>query len=253
MPPMAQTRGTVLDHMLRPLHRWVWGDFERRVRKLLAFAEVEGDGGRDILRACEVTPDPLLRRLYLAHAIDELHHADLFRERGAALLRARGAGATPPSTAGWLPHGDHGIDDLRVDEERDEALLAFLHVAEKAAAGRFTIYRDLVEDDPPTRAIFQEILRDEVFHMNYTYTQLARISPQQYRQRVWRARASRLWKRYLRVAAALAGLIGTALLTVQYFVLLAPFAWLAKRAQRREPRGWTPIPRDRRVSPTGQY
>jgi len=251
---MAQIRGTRIDRILKPVHRWVWGDGERRVRKLLAFGEVEGDGGRDILRASEVTPDPLLRRLYLAHAIDELHHADLFRERGAALLRARGPRATPLTTAGWMPHGDHGIDDLRVDQERDEALLAFLHVAEKAAAGRFTIYRDVVDDDPATRAIFEEILRDEVFHMNYTYTQLARVSPTQYRRRVWRARASRLWKRYLRVAAAVAGLIGTAMLTVQYFVLLPPFAWLAKRAERREPRGWHPIPSDRRAAPpTSQY
>ena len=62
-------------------------------------------------------------------------------------------------------------------DEPDHRLLAFLHVAEKAAAGRFAIYRELVDDDPPTRAIFEEILRDEVFHMNYTYTQLARISP----------------------------------------------------------------------------
>ena len=78
-----------MDRMLRPVHRWVWGDFDRRVRKLLAFAEVETDGGRDILRAAEVTPDPLLRRLYLEHAIDELRHGDLFRQRGAALLRLR--------------------------------------------------------------------------------------------------------------------------------------------------------------------
>jgi hypothetical protein len=58
-----------VDRMLRPVHRWVWGDFNRRVRKLIAFAQVEGDGGRDILRAAELTPDPLLRRLYLEHAI----------------------------------------------------------------------------------------------------------------------------------------------------------------------------------------
>ena len=46
---------------------------------------------------------------------------------------------------------------------------------------------------------------------------------------------------------------GTAILTLQYFILLPPFAWLAKRAERREPRGWTPIPRDRSTSPTSQY
>src|SRR6185295_18981992 len=82
-----------MDRVLRPLHRWVWRDTGRRVRKLLTFAEVETDGGRDILRAAEVTPDPLLRRLYIAHAIDELHHGVLFRERGAELLRARGGRA----------------------------------------------------------------------------------------------------------------------------------------------------------------
>src|SRR3954469_23672443 len=81
---------SALDRLLRPLHKWVWSDHDRRVRKLLIFGDVETDGGRDILRACEVTPDPLLRRLYLEHAIDELHHGVLFRERGEALLRQRG-------------------------------------------------------------------------------------------------------------------------------------------------------------------
>src|SRR6187455_2675651 len=120
-----------LDQLLRPLHKWVWSDPDRRVRKLLIFGEVETDGGRDILRASEVTRDPLLRRLYLEHAIDELHHGDLFRVRGAALLRARPAnggtffGGTP------LP-GGHGLDDLRVEDESDDRLLAFLHAAEKA-------------------------------------------------------------------------------------------------------------------------
>jgi hypothetical protein len=249
---MPLVRGARVDRMLRPVHRWIWGDFERRVRKLLAFAEVEGDGGRDILRAAEVTPDPLLRRLYLAHAIDELRHSDLFRQRGAALLQTRPARANASSPTDVLP-GGHGLDDLRVEDEPDDRLLAFLHVAEKAAAGRFTIYRDIVQDDPSTRAIFEEILRDEVFHMNYTYTQLTRVSPQSYRRRVWRARASRLWKRYLRVAAALADLLGTLILSIQYFVLLPPFVWYARRAARREPVGWSPIPSDRTASPTSQY
>jgi hypothetical protein len=249
MPP---GRAAPLDRMLRPVHRWIWSDFDRRVRKLLAFAEVETDGGRDILRAAEGTPDPLLRRLYLAHAIDELRHGDLFRQRGAALLqtrRARGGGlfdGTP------LP-GGHGLDDLSVQDEPDDRLLAFLHVAEKAAAGRFAIYRDIVDDDPATREIFEEILRDEVFHMNYTYTQLTRISPQSYRRQVWRARASRLWKRYVRLAAAIAAAIGTMVLTLQYFIILPPFAWLARRRARRERPGWTPIPSGRDRSLTRQY
>jgi hypothetical protein len=238
--------------MLRPVHRWVWSDFDRRVRKLLLFGEVETDGGRDILRASEVTPDPLLRRLYLEHAIDELHHGDLFRERGQALLRARGTSVRTLFNGTPLP-GGHGLDDLRVEDETDPRLLAFLHVAEKSAAGRFAIYRDCVDDDPATRAIFEEILRDEVFHMNYSYAQLGRISPGTQRRDVWRARGSRLWKRYLRVVAAVAGLIGNTILTVMYFVLLPPFAWAAKRAARREPDGWVPIPPERGDAQRSQY
>jgi len=248
---MPLRQGAGVDRMLRPVHRWVWGDFDRRVRKLIAFAQVEGDGGRDILRAAEVTPDPLLRRLYLEHAIDELRHSDLFRERSAALLQLRATRSSARFNTSPLP-GGHGLDDLSIEGEPDYRLLAFLHVAEKAAAGRFAIYRDVVDDDPSTRAVFEEILRDEVFHMNYTYTQLARVLPKAYRRQVWQARASRLWKRYVRVAAAVAGVMGAAILTVMYFVVLGPFAWLAKRAERRERAGWTHIVREHE-SPTSLY
>jgi hypothetical protein len=241
-----------MDRVLRPVHHWVWRDGGRRVRKLLAFADVETDGGRDILRAAEVTPDPLLRRLYLAHAIDELHHGVMFRERGAELLRARGNGAASLFNGNPLP-GGHGLDDVRIEGEADARLLAFLHVAEKAAAGRFAIYRDLVADDPATRAIFDEILRDEVFHMNYTYTQLARISPRTYRRQVWLARASRLWTRVVRLAAALGALMGAAGLTLLYFVLLPPFAWVAKRVSKREGAGWSPVSARTDAPPTSQY
>ena len=246
---MPDGHAAPLDRILRPIHWWIWNDRERRVRKLLAFAEVETGGGRDIVRAAEVTPDPLLRRLYLEHAIDELHHGAMFRERGAALLRAQRS-ALGQRASNPLP-GGHGLEDLAITNEADDRLLAFLHVAEKAAAGRFTIYREIVDDDPETRAIFEQILRDEVFHMNYTYTQLARVSPRSYRRQIWSARASRLWKRYLRLAMMLATAIGTLLLLVQYFVIVPVFALLARRAARREPPGWMPVRRP--TSPTSPY
>ncbi len=248
----ADRVSALVDRLLRPLHKWVWSDPDRRVRKLLIFGEVETDGGRDILRAAEVTPDPLLRRLYLEHAIDELHHGVLFKERAGALLRQRPARSNTLFGGNPLP-GGHGLDDLRVEDQDDPKLLAFLHIAEKTAAGRFAIYKDCVDDDPKTRAIFEEILRDEVFHMNYSYQQLGRLSPESQRRHVWRARASRLWNRYLRAAAMLAGLIGDTIMTIMYFVLLPPFAWAARRAERRDTTGWQQIPRDHEESPTGMY
>jgi hypothetical protein len=239
--------------MLGAVHRWIWNDHERRARKLLRFGETESDGGRDLVRAAERTPDSLLRRLYLVHAIDELRHGEMFRRRGTELLRALPPHSKSSFQADWLAPSGHGADDLCVADEPDDALLAFLHLSERAAAIRFTVYRDVLKDDPPTCEIFEEILRDEVFHMNYSLAQLARISPRRHRWHVWRARLSRLWKGYLRLATALAGAIGWLILTIQYFVLLPPFAWFAKRAERREQRGWTTISSKRNNSLRGQY
>ncbi|TLY69023.1 MAG: ferritin-like domain-containing protein, partial [Gammaproteobacteria bacterium] len=158
--------------LLRPLHRWVWLDTARRARKLLRFAETEADGGRDLVRAAEMTTDSLLRRHFLRHARDEQRHAELFRGRGAALLRVLPEPPRSGYRADWLAPGERGLDDLRVEELEVDALLAFLHLSEKSAATDFARYRDVLRHDPPTRAVFEEILRDEAYHMNYTFSQL---------------------------------------------------------------------------------
>jgi rubrerythrin len=227
---------STFDLLLKPLHRWVWTDAHRRARKLLRFAETEAGGGRDLSRAAELTRDPSLRRLFLRHAEDEQRHADLFRQRGRELLSA----SPRPSRfeANWLAPGERGLDDLRVDSETDESLLAFLHLSEKAAAGRFALYGQVLDGDPDTRAMFARVLEDEAFHMNYTRKQLARLAPRKQGLRLWQARAGRLWKAYLRFASALASVLGTLMLGIQYFVLLPPFAILAKRAARREQPGF---------------
>jgi hypothetical protein len=251
-----------IDWMLRPLHRWVWADPHRRAQKLLVFAETEADGGRDLALASELTSDALLRRLYLKHALDEQRHADMFRQRGRALLRTSAAQTRLGHEswhrswqANWLSPGERGLDDLRVERDQDASLLAFLHLSEKAAAQRFSAYSDVVSEDPETRDVFRTILRDEAFHMNYTHAQLRRVSPRNHGAKLWLARASRLWKGYLRISTAIAGLLGGLMLLVQYFVLLPPFALLAKRASRKEREGWAePVgPSKQRRSLTSQY
>lgn len=239
--------------LLWPLHRWIWHDTARRAGKLLRFAETEADGGRDLVRAAEVTPDPLLRRLFLFHARDEQRHAELFRRRGTALLRARSGPSRSGYRADWLAPGERGLDDLRIEELEDGALLAFLHLSEKSAATDFASYCDVLQCDPSTRTVFEEILRDEAYHMNYTLLQLVRVSPQRHRLLLWRARLSRLWKGYLRLALALAGVISGLILTLLYFTLLPPFGYLAKRAARQEPTGWLPVSSERNASLDRQY
>src|SRR5258708_11944280 len=103
--------------MLGPVQRWIWTAAHRRAHKLLRFGETETDGGRDLVRASEKTSDPLLRRLYLVHAIDEHRHGEMFRRRGSALLRELSAGSNSDFQPDWLPPTCHGADDLNSGEE----------------------------------------------------------------------------------------------------------------------------------------
>src|SRR5882762_522693 len=102
-----RVHATLFDRMLTPVHRWIWHDAARRAQKLLRFGATETDGGRDILRAAEETPDPLLRRLYLVHAIDELRHGVMFRRRASALQPASSPSSSskPRFQADWLAPG----------------------------------------------------------------------------------------------------------------------------------------------------
>jgi hypothetical protein len=177
----------------------------------------------------------------------------MFRTRGRALLRSLPTAARTSSVqANWLSPGERGLDDLKVEGDDDDSLLAFLHLSERAAAQRFAVYHEVVAADPETRDVFGLILRDEAFHMNYTHAQLRRVAPRRYGTKLWIARATRLWKGYLRISTAVAGAMGAVMLLVQYFVLLPFFALLAKRAASKENEGWA-APCPARRSLRSQY
>lgn len=223
---------------LRPLLWAIWISPRRRAQKLLQFAEVEAEGGRDLVRASELTRDPVLRRLFLAHARDEDRHARMFRARGRAL----GAGTAPRAgnaVVDWISPGERGLADVRIGDEQLGSLLAFIHLSESAAARDFGEYSRVLGHDPQTRSLFDHILHDEEHHMRYSLVQLRRVSAGDGRLPLWKARLRRLWRGYLRLASGIANVISTILLTIQYFVLLPPFALLAKIAMRRERPGWT--------------
>jgi hypothetical protein len=194
----------------------------------------------------------LLRTLLLRHAADEQRHAELLRARGRAILLQLAPRGGTPFEANWLAPGERGLDELHVDREQDAALLSFLHISEKAAAARFAVYREVIPDRQ-TREVFRRILQDELFHMDYTRSQLERITQRHSRRHLWWARATRMWKAYLRVATALAGMLGTVVLLAQYFLVLPVFALLAKRAARRERPGWSAARRQGRGALVSQY
>jgi len=237
---------------MAPLHRWVWRNPRRRALNLLRFAEVEADGGRDLVRAAELTADPHLRRSFLVHAADEQRHADLFRNRGLELLRTTAARPGESASAEWMAPGERGLDDLQVENVRSGALLAFLHLSEKTAARDFALYANVLGSDPQTQAVFEAVMRDEAFHMKYTDGQLRRVATNP-GALLWRARLVRLWKAYLRLAGGLAEIIASIILTLQFYVLLPPFAWAARRQARTEAPGWTPVAAERSGALHRQY
>jgi len=223
-----RVRPAALDLLLKPLHRWIWKDPSRRARKLLDFSRTEADSSRHMSRAAELTRDPLLRRLYLRHAGDERRHAEAFRARGSEILREVG-GQADGFSARWLAPGERGFDELPVDGASEDGLLAYLHLSEKAAAGRFVVYEEVLRPDPKTRQLFTGILADENFHTSYTRKQLFRLEPARGGRRILKASLLRAWKLYLRAAGAVAGMMGDVLLRLQYFLFLWPFALIVPR------------------------
>jgi len=132
-------------------------------------------------------------------------------------------------------------------------LLQLAYSGERGAARAYVGHAASLRD-PRERTEVRRILRDEVFHMDYTRSQLERIVPERHGRHLWLARASRLWKGYLRAASAVAGLLGTVVLVAQYFLILPVFALFAKRAARREHTGWSePIRREGRAALERQY
>jgi rubrerythrin len=242
--------------MLRLRSRAVWRDPVRTVLTLESFARTEADGGADIGSAAGKVADEELRGHLLRHTEDELRHARLFADRAAALRRSvvvppelehdaesdqydlsRGRPATEVDAHGFFTAG-------LLDELGEVAYVAMLHEAEKRAAQLFAVHADLTAHDPETQAVFDEILRDEKYHVAYTRTILDKWVEQGRGREVDEARsgakagrALSAWKRLgVRSAAGFSHVV----LRVLYFTLLAPFGLIGRRSRGFD--GWQPAP-----------
>ena len=234
-------------------HRTVWQDPVRRFQTLLSFAETEEDGGRDLVAAARRISDPELREHILRHAKDEARHAELFRRR-AAQLREEAGGALErggSDKAYDLTRGRdedvnaHGFFDSGLCDELGEvAYVAMLHVAEERAAELFEFHRSLNEHDPATRAVFEEILKDEKYHVAYTGRFLDKWRKaglgKEVDEGLDAARTSRLWGGWKRMGLRMGATLSKVVLRVLYWTVLLPFGFIASRSQ---PGGeWRDVP-----------
>lgn len=229
-------------------HRSVWKDARRTRLTLESFAATEEDGGRDLFAAARVVGDAELRDHLARHAADEVRHARLFRDRAAELPAFVPDGARPDKPydlsrgrrAGELDA--HGFLNAGLFDELGEVeYIAMLHVAERRAAEVFEMHAALTTHDPRTQAIFEEILRDEKYHVAYTGRFLARWRSEGRGNEVDRAlkeaRRSRWLGSWRRLGVRSASGFARVLMLVFYWTLLVPFGLLTRR--QRTTVGWS--------------
>jgi len=215
----------------------------RKLRTLQGFAETEEDGGKDLAAAALRVSDADLRGHLERHAADELRHAELFRKRarelgaGAARLAHSSEQSDKPydlsSRRPGVELDSHGFYNSGLFDELGEvAYVAMLHVAEQRAAQLLEMHRDLNDSDPETRAVFDQVLRDEHYHVAYTARFLERWRAegreQEVRSALRAARRSRFAGAWKRLGTRSAAGFSKAVLYLLYWTLLAPLALLGR-------------------------
>ncbi len=240
--------------LYRARSRAVWADPVRTVRTLEGFSKTETDGGQDLVAAARRVTDPKLKAHLERHAREELKHGDLFRQRAQELRSQLAAQSTPEESDKLYDLSrlrkdteldSHGFFQGGVLDERGEiAYVAMLNVAEQNASSIFKIHRDLNRHDPETSAIFEEILRDEQYHVAYTARYLKEWKKEGRQKEVKEAlaytRGSRFLSAWKRAGLRAAGGFGRTFLLLVYFTLVIPFALFAR--MQRAATGWRTAP-----------
>jgi hypothetical protein len=220
------------------ISRLIWRFPGRDAMKMAEFSHVELGSGLDMLAAVKEAPDPLLKRKYFRHALDELKHSRMFRDRARALALRSGVTSLQARIAavlddtGYIP--SHGINESTSLYSRTPELqfLAFVWLHERAGATQFSVYSELMAEDSESCVMFDEIARDERFHIAYARSELERRA-QSSSGAVWRAiamvRLRDYWQAWGRLAFGIGNVMSGIWLGLLYFLVVGPFALLARQ------------------------
>lgn len=222
--------------LFRALSTLIWRLPGRPSMKMAEFSHVEAGSGLDMLDAAERERDPLLKRKYFRHALDELKHARLFRERARILATGNQRVEAVLDDAGF--QSEHGIRAVRplVEELGHTSFMAFVWLHERAGAAQFEVYAHLLRDDADSSAMFEAITKDEKFHVAYSRAELDRLSASgrgaEVRRALWWSRLKDLWQAWTRTTAGLGEVMAGFWLSMLYFLVVTPFGWVAGRRER---------------------
>lgn len=209
----------------------------RASTKMAGFSHTEQGSGLDMLVAAEHTQRRELRRKYYRHALDELRHSRMFAQRSRLLATSWSRADAVLQDAGFIQA--QGINETQtLFEKLDEIeFLAFVWVHESQGARQFALYADLLSDDPDTSVMFDEIARDERFHIAYSRAELDRYAEKgqraAVRNAVWRVRGRRVWQGWLRFSHDLGAFMSGLWLGVLYVFFLGPFSIIARLTERQ--------------------
>ena len=214
----------------------------RAATKLAEFSHTEAGSGLDMLSAVEETDRHELRLRYYRHALDELKHSRLFREQAAALAGSQSRAQAVINDSDYILEQGINTRESLFSQLGEGEFLAFVWVHEARGAEQFEVYADLLKDDPSTAAMFDEIARDERFHIAYSRAELGRVlSPTAARRAVFRVRARRLWQGWLRASHRLGDAVARFWLTLLYVFVIGPFSLVARTLETRR-EGLVPPP-----------
>lgn len=203
----------------------VWRFSEtQRVRLLQEFSQTELDSAWQSLFALERVKDPELRRHLFSHAIEELHHAELFAKQAAE--KSFDPPTVPLTQREPLValEGGHRKDAVE--------FMAYLSIGESEIQKDFAVYQKAFPDEG-VRSLFKAIYADEELHASQAEAGMEKLARAEGLSPVWlrvRHLGSLTWKRYVSIMTKVGAIPMTFALFIVY-VLFAPFCF--RQAQRR--------------------
>lgn len=195
-----------------------WRRRGRKAAAIRGFQATEADGVWHLHRGLSRVADPKLRAILFTHSLEEDAHAEEFGHVYKAY------------TDQILPAANYEREDLYGAGTALWRSLAFVHVGEEDATGRFRTIAEALPAGDPLRASLQKIVEDEEGHVDLTAKLLEQLgaAPADVQREYGRVRLARLWQAWLRSGKAAIDSLATVLLSAVYFVM-APFLFLVAR------------------------
>lgn len=218
---------------------FVWRLPGKTSLKLAGFSHTEQGSGLDMLAATEETSRRDMRARYFRHALDELKHAVMFKNRASELAPPSGNRATAVlEDSSFI--SSHGINESKslFRQLGELEFLAFVWVAEKRAVEQFDVYTSILHKDTKSIAMFDKIFGDEMFHVSYSRAELDRYASEgrqkEVRSAIFRVRRRRLLQIWLRFSHVLGDFMSQLWLGLIYFLVVGPSSIMARLTEEEQ-------------------